>query len=308
MRLYDTLLKSDVTRQNYLTSDPFSIADVLPQAVRYDIANVALYYWQNDKTYWDIAEPAHFPSLAPPHPYTWLEYKMPTRLKLESGEKYAPQLAKERMGCLVTAIDRKAGDGDFSPYTDETKWVLEGYIFIAPGRGRANNRLHAALIEGAMGFYIPVNGDGSLGGYTDESGPFRVIVPTLRDRATLSTSVAQHAKPFLLTFAFLSCNNVLIVDHDPRPRGKRSGKRKKRRQPVSYRTLEIAPLRDVLRVRGKTSRPTGRRLRSVSITRGHFRTYTESGKLFGKYTGRFWIPSHVKGRGEKQDRDREIKI
>jgi hypothetical protein len=31
------------------------------------------------------------------------------------------------------------------------------------------------------------------------------------------------------------------------------------------------------------------------ICRGHFATYTEERKLFGKYVGRYWIPSHARG-------------
>lgn len=307
MHLYDTLLKSDLIRRNNLTGETHRLSDLLPQAVRYDIANVAIYYWQNPQTYWDIAEPAHFPGLAPPHRYTWLEYKMPTRFVMESGERYKPELAKERMGCLVVASDRRDGLIDFGRYSDETRWVIEGHMFVSPGRGRPLNHLHGSLVMRPHGFILPVADNGSLGGYADGSGPFRLAIPPdAAGSPTITSAVAQHSKPFLLTFSFLSCNNVLVIDHDPRPKKRRNPA--KNRQLHPYKTLEIRPLKDVLRVSGKKRGATGRRLSSVSITRGHFRTYTESGKLFGKYTGRFWIPAHVKGRGSRPDRDREIKL
>lgn len=311
MKLYDTILTANPPRRNHLTGNMFDAADMLHAAVRYNIFNVALYYWQNDKTFWDIAETAHFPSLAPPHPVTWLEYKMPTRFIMESGERYRPELAKEIAGCLMIAIDRNDTDQPalFDPYTDSTRWLLEGHMFISPAQGRPKNRTHQALVTQPNGFLLPVAGDGSLGAFADGSGPFRVAIPpTAPDQALISSAIAQHSKPFLLTFSFLSCNNVLIVDHDPRPKRKRNRSKKPRRKAHSYRTLEIRPLKDVLRVRGKKRGKSGRKLSSVSITRGHFRTYTESGKLFGKYTGRFWIPSHVKGRGRDKQRDRDIKI
>jgi hypothetical protein len=36
-------------------------------------------------------------------------------------------------------------------------------------------------------------------------------------------------------------------------------------------------------------------VRGLHIVRGHFSTYTEDAPLFGRITGTFWIPAHVRG-------------
>jgi hypothetical protein len=33
----------------------------------------------------------------------------------------------------------------------------------------------------------------------------------------------------------------------------------------------------------------------LHICRGHFKTFTEEARLFGKYTGTYWWPAHVRG-------------
>lgn len=45
------------------------------------------------------------------------------------------------------------------------------------------------------------------------------------------------------------------------------------------------------------------------VCRGHFATYTEEKKLFGKYIGRYWIPAHMKGDPELGtiEKDYEVK-
>jgi hypothetical protein len=35
--------------------------------------------------------------------------------------------------------------------------------------------------------------------------------------------------------------------------------------------------------------------KALHIARGHFAHYTEDRPLFGKYTGTFWRPAHVRG-------------
>jgi len=45
------------------------------------------------------------------------------------------------------------------------------------------------------------------------------------------------------------------------------------------------------------------------VCRGHFATYTEEKKLFGKYVGKYWIPAHMKGDPELGtiEKDYEVK-
>jgi hypothetical protein len=47
----------------------------------------------------------------------------------------------------------------------------------------------------------------------------------------------------------------------------------------------------------------------LHMCRGHFATYTEEKKLFGRYVGRYWIPAHMKGNPELGtiEKDYEVK-
>jgi hypothetical protein len=62
---------------------------------------------------------------------------------------------------------------------------------------------------------------------------------------------------------------------------------------VRYRVLDIAPMRDVLDHEGE-ARSKGLR-HALHICRGHFKTFTDEAPLFGKHTGQYWWPQHVRG-------------
>jgi hypothetical protein len=283
-------------------------AMLVGEAVRYKIDNVAHYYWQSEDAgpgSWLLSDPRYFPSLAPPHPLTWLEYEMTPRIRLESGWSYHSPYVGVYIGALVSAIER-APDKEhfFSEVNDDIKWFLQGFLFSYSSRRRE------WLFN--CEFRQAVHSDGSPPESNDM--PYSLVRTHPPDRPELADAAQQHVKPFLLSFSFLAAKNTIIVDHDPRPKKARKpalegSDKKKRRSGTSYRTLEIRPLADVLRVRGRPS-ATGPGLKKIAITRGHFRTYSEAGNgLFGRgIYGTFWVPSHVRGRGNQSDRDREIKL
>jgi hypothetical protein len=115
--------------------------------------------------------------------------------------------------------------------------------------------------------------------------------------AALSISPILHTA--LLTISFLHCHNVSLEEVRP-PKLTVHNKSAKRRgerdyQPVTYKILDIHPMREVLR-QAEQDAPQGEKTqRSLHICRGHFRHYEEGRGLFGKYHGTFWIPLHVRG-------------
>jgi hypothetical protein len=238
---------------------------------------------------------------------------MPTRYVLEDGPIHRPDFANRYAGCLINTIDRRDGPEFFNNpsragLADNTRWLLQCLITISD-----KNKPLWWYGEGCL---IAVAEDGSIGMDKDGKPFFQVMVrPQHKHSRQHQESLRLAVKPNLLTFSFLAAKNVIIIDHDPRPvrlSSRRSPAKKQNKSGRAYtkhRTLEIAPLRDVLRVRNqKTATETGRRLTSISITRGHFRTYTEKAPLFGKYPGTFWVPSYVRGHGAENNRDREVKI
>ena len=97
----------------------------------------------------------------------------------------------------------------------------------------------------------------------------------------------------LLTLSFLNCKNVLRVAVQPPEKLNKARVRRGKLPLVSYYTLEITPMKEVLRIEGR-SEETGLR-RAWHQCRGHFADYTQGKGLFGKYHGQFWVPMHMRG-------------
>ena len=107
---------------------------------------------------------------------------------------------------------------------------------------------------------------------------------------------------------FLSCKNVHLESRSPvqiSAAKRMTIKSKHRSLPLEYHTIVIDGI-------GKEKGGTlgiGTQEQRLHICRGHFSIYTEERKLFGKYTGRYWIPAHVRGNPELGtiEKDYEVK-
>lgn len=103
---------------------------------------------------------------------------------------------------------------------------------------------------------------------------------------------------------FLACRNVHLVE-PPRPRAQR---RRLERLGVSVKTINITPAgKTTRRDRDDEAGNVGVPLTSV---RGHFAEYgvNDKGLLFGKYTGRFWIPQHARGSREYGESSHDYRL
>lgn len=112
----------------------------------------------------------------------------------------------------------------------------------------------------------------------------------------------------LLAISFLHCKNVTTTDHSTPP--KLARKREARNQPVgvSYKTLDIFPMRQVIR-RSLADSPTDEKMkRALHICRGNFARYTEDRPLFGRVVGTVWRPAHVKGGDKTRQIQKDIRI
>lgn len=107
------------------------------------------------------------------------------------------------------------------------------------------------------------------------------------------------ASTVFMAMSFANCKNVATVDH--RPHARVAAKRREAGKPVgvTYKTLIIDPMKEVLRTEGGIEKNGLKK--ALHICRGHFATYTPDKPLFGRLTGTFWKPMHVRGskqRGE----------
>lgn len=90
--------------------------------------------------------------------------------------------------------------------------------------------------------------------------------------------------------SLLSCKNVVYGLEFPPIKIQKSRAKKGKPPLSSYYILKLKPTTSRKDYEAKnlwTNR--------VHLCRGHIREYTEDRPLFGKYTGRFWIPPHVRG-------------
>jgi hypothetical protein len=123
--------------------------------------------------------------------------------------------------------------------------------------------------------------------YLDDSGLFlgASLDPLDGHSADGAFSLAFFA------FQLTHCRNIIVNDEPPHrpemPRGKKNKSPK-----IVCKTLSIT---DQLIVRDDTHSAGERPGVSKHICRGHFSHYTEEKPLFGKYSGTFWIPMHIRG-------------
>jgi len=106
-------------------------------------------------------------------------------------------------------------------------------------------------------------------------------------------------KEILIAFmaiCFAHCRNAKVEEHQPGRQVKRAGRRAGK-PVVSFHTIDIEPSKQILRTEGRIAE-TGI-TKALHICRGHFAHYTAEKPLFGKLTGTFYRPLHLRGSAEK---------
>lgn len=99
--------------------------------------------------------------------------------------------------------------------------------------------------------------------------------------------------PLLLAVCFMHCKNVKKQLVTPPSLMDKKWTKRHKRPLVRYHILDIDPMKEVLEGEGE-HRGNGLR-KALHICRGHFATYTAEAPLFGRMTGTFWRPQHIRG-------------
>jgi hypothetical protein len=256
------------------------------------IDNVADYYFNGtDQEFWDLTR--DFPNLAPPYEVFWTEHKLPRAItSREYGKTNVSGHTgpKARMGVLWMAATQWSAEGD-AP--ENTKWVICAELFM-------DYDLYDTPVEGPAGTWVlTVDAEGRLLG-----------TPHLQ---CFADGNEEHLRayltwlhPALLAVSFLHCKNVKLVDEEcPKPLAKKYHARTGV-WPTPYHTLEIEPLKAILRSQGR-SHEVGA-AKAMHICRGHFRDYREGRGLFGRYKQLVWTPAVVRGTKGEKAAPREIRI
>ena len=106
----------------------------------------------------------------------------------------------------------------------------------------------------------------------------------------------ELVEPAMVALDLLHCKNIeLAAAPQDYPRRVRRRLERKGQKPPEHHVLLVDgkhPLR--LSAPAPDDPDAGPQVAHHRV-RGHFATYTEERPLFGKYSGRFWIPPHVRG-------------
>lgn len=101
-----------------------------------------------------------------------------------------------------------------------------------------------------------------------------------------------YVQPALLAVSFFHCKNVVIHVERPPELASRSHQKRYGRPLVKYRTLDIRPMRTVLRREGDLEHQGIET--ALHICRGHFKDFRQQG-LFGRHKGIYWWGDQLRG-------------
>lgn len=109
-------------------------------------------------------------------------------------------------------------------------------------------------------------------------------------------------KSLLHAINLIHCKNIELVD-EPLTRQQRRLKERKAR--TIYKVLAIKEGDKSYRYLDHGHDGSKK---ALHLCRGHFRTYTDDAPLFGRVTGTFWIPAHVKGNKQYGEVVKDYKV
>lgn len=236
-------------------------------AVVFEIQNVFDYFDAHEQVLWRVDR--DFPNVAPVFPATWFEYRR----------------FGQRIGWIVLA-DRLGEES-------EARWGVQAYMFRDGDYPKI-----AAGPSPIIAFQVSEDGR-----CIAPSDPTRSAVQFLGFKGGDARRFMQLIFPVMLAGSFLHCKNVLVTDNEGKHASRQERRAAERRNDpplVTYKTLQIEPMKKVLATEGDIAK--NGLAKALHICRGHFAEYggeSGKGKLFGKLEGRFYIPAHVRGSAEK---------
>lgn len=267
-----TMLIDDLTHAKWV---PARWRAVLQNATVFEISDVADYA---RATWWERSGPLEAPpNCAPLGPIVWLEW---SRGILPEGAR--------QVGVLLTTYwdtqeEPLPADADPS-IPAQTRWICMGLTAYRNDRA-------TAMLRDAVRFCL--DGQGALRDVAllpiedDGSAPDRQAVAQYQGCSYLA----------LTAVCFAHCKGVTVTDHEQPRQQRRAAEREGRPPLVTYKTIDVAPVRRILHDEGDVE-GVGLK-RALHIARGHFAHYTQDAPMFGKYTGTFYRPMHVRGTAER---------
>lgn len=279
MRLIDDLLYLLEQTKYTLFEEGEPTYQRLMSALRFQIDNVATYAYGSIVSVGNDGQRiGHImdivPNAAPLAPSMWFEFG--------GLAKNAEKPATNLYGCLVSVeYDRKHHTNLFGLEVPEhARWILrcQGFANVSSG-----------LVCMRTVPWLSVTEDGTPSMYAASS-------PAREEPSLSKGQIFHEILVALLAICFVHCKGTKTEEHQPSRQVRRAAERTGK--PIfSFHTIDINPSVNVLRTEGRISE--NGISKALHICRGHFAHYTTEKPLFGKYTGTFYRPMHVRGNSEQ---------
>lgn len=285
--VYDSVVNDDFIKQalidSPLSAERWTKYNFRKNVVCVDVTNIA--EWINDRNQKSWS-PSEFFCVVPPWELAWYEFK-------ESNSRIKKELLQSNIRSAFTGIL-----GIRVERTDNKEATLMGEKFynafflfneIDPVKSYLGKGLLLLDDEGRIldAFYYP---SPSLAEYY------------VKHNVTMDVGVfLDHVSPALFGIQFAHCSNVKQIGGAAIPAKLQKARIKRDKEPLfSFRKLVIAPLRKQIDSDSSVSNEA-QMSKALHICRGHFAHYgmewrgEQKAKLFGKYSGSFWVPDHTRG-------------
>lgn len=263
------------------------------------IDNVAHYYFEVAGKHPSEWGPWDFPNVAPP--FTSAFFEFPWRLAWSPANARGPQPC--HVGLWMSALEIRDGiwPGGRQAILDDAppdaRWHVSQVSVV-------QYHEHRPPVGGVvLGYYVNDHGEFLQRGtdivFRAKSVQPRHAALSVDERRDIAEVLMRAVHyPAMLAVSFMHCKNVGQPLVEPPPKLSRAHERRHGQPLVKYYTLQIDPMREVLKREGGSEQHGLKK--ALHICRGHFATYREERPLFGRVAGTVWRPMHT--RGQAKDR------
>lgn len=288
-----------------------AIQDAIKEATVIEISNVADYFYvASGREHWGFDD---FPNIAPPFYAMWFEFVAPKGSEFSLAWSQTQPI--NQAGVLILAdtisnIRSRVTTEQYGRIFKKHEWIgQEHWLCAASVFTRQKGEDVKNVIIGPT--HVFTYGVTKLGRLTGKPG-INTFGVTAEEKELESWSADRSQGIFfcaLLALSFIHCKGVTFRREDAgrerlsklevaqlRRRLKRGEieSYEKHRPTLAFRTLEIEPLKRILREAGAETEGVGLK-KALHIVRGHFKTYTEQRPLLGRHVGTFFFDSHIRG-------------
>jgi hypothetical protein len=255
------------------------------------VDEVAEFYCESPRDEWDYDE--HFPNCAPPFQRFTLQWTHPAEVVFR-GERQVSQVPAHARWVAVVVKAFELTDAERRMY----KQLYSGPRKDGIGRAKWLITLNPWASQAGRPTWFGATGMVLV----DAEGRNVCHSLTALIRPEMASTIMDVSAGYFfhipcLALSFMHCRNVELRDTTDAQSPGDKALRRMRLPKLTFKTLPIFPMREVLRTEGRSDEVGFQR--ALHICRGHFSHYPDG--LFNRTPGKpetVWVPQHVRGKAE----------